>query len=86
MRAWMRSSAQPVRGETAVLVEFVATFIGDGFDSAFHRDAVCAAQQVEAVFIPKIDAGLQADANATIGNSSSRRWTLRPTPKISSMK
>ena len=59
--------AQPVSAQPAILIELVAALVGDGFNAAFHRDAVGAAQQVEAVFVPEIDARLQADRDLTVG-------------------
>src|SRR3954468_14140433 len=49
-----------IRGEPAVLVHLVAASFADSFNAALERDAMRAAQQLEGLFVPEIDATLKA--------------------------
>src|SRR6185437_929155 len=49
--------------DTAILVQFVAAFVGNALDSTFHRDAMRIPEQVETLFIPEINSRLQANGD-----------------------
>ena len=57
----------PIRANPAILVQFIASQLCDGLDPAFHRDAVRATQQIQRLFIPQIDARLEADIHIPLG-------------------
>src|SRR5215470_1919645 len=61
--------ADSPRIHMTVLVQCFPAFFCDGFDAALHGNTVGAAKQTEALFIPKIDTGLNADLYRTLGNA-----------------
>src|ERR1051326_6865049 len=54
--------------DAAILVELFAAGFGHRFDSAFNRNAMRAAEQVERLFIPEINAGLKTDVDGPLSN------------------
>src|SRR5207302_2011467 len=72
---------QSVSRKPATFVQFVATFLRDGLNTAFHRDAMRLAEQVQGLFIPEIDAGLQSDAERALGNFLQYLRHLLPYPE-----
>src|ERR1051326_2925991 len=67
--------------DAAVLVEVLAAFMRNGFHAAFHRNAGCAAQQVESFFVPEINARLEPDLYWTFSNSFQQSAHVFADPK-----
>ena len=65
-----------IGGDAAVLVHGVAAGVGDGLDAALKGDAVGAGEEIEGLFIPEIDAGLEADGDGTGGDGFEQRANL----------
>src|SRR5690348_7758535 len=57
-----------LRIDAAILAQFFPAFFRDGFNPAFHRDAVSASEQVERFFRPQVDSGLESDLQWPFGN------------------
>src|SRR5690242_7743616 len=59
---------QALGGHATVLIQIVASYVGDRLDSAFDRNGVRSAEKVEGFFVPQVDSRLEADADITLGN------------------
>ena len=62
--------------EPTVLVHFIAAGLADGFDSALERHAMRAAQQLDGLLVPEIDAALEADRQRSFGDFFQQRSNL----------
>ena len=75
-----------IRAHAAIFVQILTAFMRDGLHAALNGDAVSTAKKVQRLFIPQIDARLEANLYRTLSNAFEQRRTFLPTPKISSMK
>src|SRR6185312_4163574 len=58
--------ANPLGIESAILVQLFSACFSDGFDTAFHGDAMSAAEQIEGLLVPEINAALESNLYRTL--------------------
>src|SRR5579884_1102754 len=71
----------PLRVDSAILVQFVAAFLCNGLDPALHRNAVCPSQQIEGLFVPQIDSSLEPNIDVPLRDSFQQPPYVLPNPK-----